>query len=65
MTARELAHYLLVAAFVALGCYNAYLSYSGWSKQRMWRPVLAGITAIILFVAAWRSAAYWHVVRHL
>ena len=67
MTARELAHYLLVAAFVALACYNAYLSYHGWSKHRLWAALFASLTAIILFVAAWRTWAYgtWYVTSKL
>jgi hypothetical protein len=55
MTVQGATPYLLFAAFGGLGVYNGYLSYRGWTKGRKWRPLFAALTALILFVAAWRA----------
>lgn len=55
MSAQAMTPYLMFAAFAGLGVYNGYLSYRGSTKGRKWRPLFAALTAVILFVAAWRA----------
>ena len=48
-----LTAYLQAAAFAGLSIYNAFLVYE--TRGKAWKMILASVTAVILFVLAWRS----------